>query len=82
MSTPGLIFIIGGIISAIIAGYWFYNVNKSEEEQQVTLMDLYPFVIVIFFAFLFSWAGVLASIFIKYGDVVIIKRKKKGGKDE
>lgn len=74
MSTAGLIFIIGGIISAIIAGYWFYTTKG--EDQPIKVEDLVVFAVVEFFAFLFSWAGVLASIFVKYGDVVIIKRRK------
>ena len=78
MSTPGLIFIIGGIISAIIACCWFYNTGGKE--QQLKVIDLLAFVWIATFAFLISWVGVVASIFIKYGNVVIINKKVKRNK--
>lgn len=74
MSTIGLIYIIGGIISATIVIYWFYN--TGDKEQQLRVIDLLAFVWIAIFAFLVSWVGVLVSIFIKYGDVVIINKKK------
>ena len=72
MSAIGLFYIIGGIISATIAIYWFYNTGGKE--QQLKVEDLLAFVWVATFAFLVSWAGVFASIFIKYGDVIINKK--------
>lgn len=75
MSTIGLIYIIGGIISATIVIYWFYN--TGDKEQQLRVIDLLAFVWIAIFAFLVSWVGVLVSIFIKYGDVVIINKKNK-----
>ena len=74
MSTIGLIYIIGGIISATIAIYWFYNAGGKE--QQLKVIDLLAFVWIGTFAFLVSWVGVFTSIFIKYGDVIIINKKK------
>ena len=73
MSATGLICIIGGVISATIAIYWFYNTGGKE--QQLRVKDLLAFAWIAIFAFLASWAGVFASIFIKYGDVVINKKK-------
>ena len=75
MSTIGLIYIIGGIISATIAIYWFYNTGGKE--QQLRVIDLLAFVWVAIFAFLISWVGVIISLLIKYGDVVIIKKRNK-----
>ena len=74
MSTIGLFYVIGGIISAIIAVYWFYNTGG--EEQPIKVVDLLAFVWIAIFAFLVSWAGVFTSLLVKYGDVVIIKSKK------
>ena len=75
MSTIGLIYIIGGIISATIAIYWFYNTGGKE--QQLKVEDLLAFVVIATFAFIPSWIGVLVSIFNKYSDVIIKKSKKE-----
>ena len=77
MSTIGLIYIIGGIISAIIALYLFYN-----KGQAIKVEDLFIFVIVAIVTFLISWVGVLYFLLIKYGDVVIINKKGKAQKGE
>ena len=72
MSGIGLVYVIGSIISAAIAIYWFYN--TCDKEQQIKVEDLFAFVVVAIFAFLVSWMGVICSLLVKYGDVIIKKK--------
>ena len=77
MSTIGLIYIIGGIISAAIAIYDICN-----KEKQIKVKDLVALAVVAIFAFLVSWVGVICSLLVIYSDVVIINKKGKAQKGE
>lgn len=76
MNTSLLIWLIGGVLAAIILSRWAYN----ECYGDITLSDL-SFIIMAFIAgFGLSWVVVIFylvdKIMSKYGKKVIIKRRK------
>lgn len=75
MSIPGIIYIIGGIISVIIFSYIFINYIKKDEDINVGDLGLLVLIDTLFF--LLSWIAVVMTVFLKYEDKVVIKRKKK-----
>lgn len=74
MSVPGLIYCIGGICAVIIMAYVFFN--DLMEDEDIRVKDLGLLFILEVCAFCLSWVLVVITIFLKYEDVVVIKRKK------
>lgn len=72
MSIFGWFYILGSVIAIVIALRFFYNTSNED----VKVKDLGFFLFIAFIAGLFSWAVVVASVNIKCGNVVLIKRKK------
>ena len=75
MSIPGIIYCIGGICAIIIMAYIFFN--DLMEDEDIRVKDLGLLLILEVFAFCLSWVLVVITVFLKYEDVVVIKRKKK-----
>lgn len=75
MSIPGIIYCIGGICAVIIMAYVFFN--DLMEDEDIRVKDLGLLFILEVCAFCLSWVLVVITIFLKYEDVVVIKRKKK-----
>lgn len=75
MSIPGIIYCIGGICSIIIMAYIFFN--DLTEDEDIRVKDLGLLFILEVCAFCLSWVLVVITVFLKYEDVVVIKRKKK-----
>lgn len=77
MSTPGLIYLIGSLIAVVIILRFAWREDKGRD---VTLSDIFSWLVLCFFIGLFSWAIVMSWCFSKlskkYGDKVVIKRKK------
>lgn len=74
MSIPGIIYIIGGIISVTIFSYIFLNYFKKDED--ISVGDLGFLILMDALVFLTSWVGVIMTLFIRYEGKIIIKRKK------
>lgn len=75
MSIPGIIYCIGGICAVIIMAYIFFN--DLMEDEDIRIKDLGLLFILEVCAFCLSWVLVVVTVFLKYEDVVVIKRKKK-----
>ena len=75
MSIPRIIYCIGGIYAVIIMAYVFFN--DLMEDEDIRVKDLGLLFILEVCAFCLSWVLVVITIFLKYEDVVVIKRKKK-----
>ena len=75
MSIPGIIYCIGGICAVIILAYIFFN--DLMEDEDIRIKDLGLLFILEVCAFCLSWILVIVAVFVKYEDVVVIKRKKK-----
>ena len=75
MSIPGIIYCIGGICSIIIMAYVFFN--DFMEDEDIRIKDLGLLFILEVCAFCLSWILIAVTVFVKYEDKVIIKRKKK-----
>lgn len=75
MSIPGIIYCIGGICAIIIMAYIFFN--DLTEDEDIRVKDLGLLFILEVCAFCLSWVLVVITVFLKYEDVVVIKRKKK-----
>lgn len=75
MSIPGIIYCMGGICAVIIMAYVFFN--DLMEDEDIRVKDLGLLFILEVCAFCLSWVLVVITIFLKYEDVVVIKRKKK-----
>ena len=75
MSIPGIIYCIGGICAVIIMAYVFFT--DLMEDEDIKVKDLGLLFILEVCAFCLSWVLVAVTIFVKYEDVVVIKRKKK-----
>lgn len=72
MSIPGLIYIIGGVVTFILVARLFLR----DSEGDMTLNDLALLAVVCFLASLLSWFMVAFMILNKYGDKVVIRRKE------
>jgi len=76
MSIAELVYLAGSLLAIVIFLRWAWNEDK---EKDITLSDLTFFVVISFILGLFSWAAVfcwIVSKCSKYGDKVIIRRKK------
>lgn len=76
MSIAELVYLAGSLLAIVIFLRWAWNEDK---EKDITLSDLTFFVFISFILGLFSWAAVFCWIVgkcSKYGDKVIIRRKK------
>ena len=75
MSIPGIIYCIGGLCAVIIMAYIFFN--DLMEDEDIRIKDLGLLFILEVCSFCLSWVLVAVTVFIKYEDKVVIKRKKK-----
>lgn len=76
MSTQMLVYLCGSLIIVTIFAWWSWQRVKDED---ITLSDLTFFIVISIILGLFSWISVVVWIFYKldkYGDKVIIRRKK------
>lgn len=76
MSTQGLIYLIGSAWAIFLVLRWAWREDKNRD---ITVSDLLVYLFMAFIAGLFSWALVCAWFFhrlSKYGDKVVIRRKK------
>ena len=75
MSIPGIIYCIGGLCAVIIMAYIFFN--DLMEDEDIRIKDLGLLFILEVCAFFLSWILIAVTVFVKYEDKVVIKRKKK-----
>lgn len=76
MSIHGFIYLSGSLLAIVIFLRWAWN---EDMEKDITLSDLSFFVTISVILGIFSWAAVFCwatSKCSKYGDKVIIRRKK------
>lgn len=73
MNTPLLIYLIGSIFGAIIVGCWACKQCHGD----IVVSDLLWVLVMTAFGFGLSWATVITWLIIRYGDKVVIRRKKK-----
>ena len=76
MSTQMIIYLTGSVLIIAIFARWSWHQVKNED---ITLSDLTFFIVISITLGLFSWISVVVWIFYKldkYGDKVIIRRKK------
>lgn len=76
MSIAELVYLAGSLLAIVIFLRWAW---KCDKEKDITLSDLTFFVFISIILGLFSWAAVfcwIVSKCSKYGDKVIIRRKK------
>jgi hypothetical protein len=74
MNVSGLIYCIGGSCAVVIFAYIFFN--KFMKDEDIKVGDLGLLFLIEILIFLLSWIAVVMTIFLKYEDKVIIKRKK------
>ena len=72
MNTPFLIYLIGSIFGAIIVGCWAYKQCHGD----IVVSDLLWVLVMAALGFGVSWAVVITWLIFRYGDKVVIKRKK------
>ena len=76
MSIPVLIYFIGSLIAVVIFLRWAW---REDNGRDITLSDITFLLVVSFWIGILSWVGVAIWCFSKlskYGNKVIIKRKK------
>lgn len=77
MSTEGIVYLIGSVISIVLALRFFYKTSDND----IKVGDLGFFFFISVGAALLSWVTVVARVIVwinnRYGDVVLIKRKKE-----
>ena len=71
MSLLALIYLIGSIFAIIIA----IRITLHEVKGDLTILDLSLLLLIASVCGLFSWVFIVAIIFNKYKDKVIIKRR-------
>lgn len=75
MNISGIIYCLGGLCAVITMAYIFFN--GVMEDEDIRLKDLGLLLILEVCAFFLSWVLVVVAVFLRYEDVVVIKRKKK-----